>query len=71
LPGADGVSARATEEQGDNVPRLRRSDTSAPGLRRVRRGRGFQYLAPGGGAAGPADVARIRVLAAGLLGLAG
>jgi DNA topoisomerase IB len=53
------------------VPRLRRSDTSAPGLRRVRRGRGFQYLAPGGGAAGPADVARIRVLAAGLLGLAG
>ena len=44
------------------MPRLRRSDTSAPGLRRVRRGRGFQYLAPGGGAAVPADVARIRAL---------
>jgi DNA topoisomerase IB len=60
--GADGVSARATEEQGDHVPRLRRSDTSAPGLRRVRRGRGFRYLAADGDAAGPADVARIRAL---------
>jgi len=44
------------------VPRLRRSDTSAPGLRRVRRGRGFRYLAADGSAAGPADVARIRAL---------
>ena len=44
------------------MPRLRRSDTSAPGLQRVRRGRGFQYLEADGGAAGPADVARIRAL---------
>ena len=44
------------------MPRLRRSDTSAPGLRRVRRGRGFRYLAADGGPAGPADVARIRAL---------
>ena len=44
------------------MPRLRRSDTSAPGLRRVRRGRGFRYLAADGSAAGPADVARIRAL---------
>ena len=44
------------------MPRLRRSDTSAPGLRRVRRGRGFRYLAADGSAAGPADVTRIRAL---------
>jgi DNA topoisomerase I len=30
------------------VPRLRRSDCSAPGIRRRRRGRGFEYLDPGG-----------------------
>jgi len=30
------------------TPRLRRSDCSAPGLRRVRRGRGFGYLDAGG-----------------------
>lgn len=46
------------------MPRLRRSDTSAPGLRRVRQGRGFRYLGPDGGPAAPADVARIRALAA-------
>ena len=44
------------------MPRLRRSDTSAPGLRRVRQGRGFRYLAADGGAADPADVTRIRAL---------
>jgi DNA topoisomerase-1 len=30
------------------MPRLRRSDCSGPGLRRVRRGRGFSYLDPEG-----------------------
>jgi DNA topoisomerase IB len=30
------------------VPRLRRSDCSAPGIRRRGRGRGFEYLDPGG-----------------------
>jgi DNA topoisomerase I len=30
------------------VPRLRRSDCSVPGIRRRRRGRGFEYLDPGG-----------------------
>lgn len=30
------------------MPRLRRSDTSVAGLRRVPRGRGFQYLAADG-----------------------
>ena len=38
------------------MPRLRRSDTSAPGLRRVRRGRGFRYLAADGSAAAPQSV---------------
>jgi DNA topoisomerase-1 len=31
-----------------DVPRLRRSDSSRPGLRRQRRGRGFAYLDPAG-----------------------
>jgi DNA topoisomerase I len=44
------------------VPRLRRSDTSAPGLRRVRRGRGFRYLDAGGSPAAQADADRIRAL---------
>jgi DNA topoisomerase-1 len=44
------------------VPRLRRSDTSVAGLRRVRRGRGFQYLTAAGDRAGPADLARIEAL---------
>jgi DNA topoisomerase IB len=44
------------------MARLRRSDTSAPGLRRVSRGRGFQYLAPGGGRPSGADLDRIRQL---------
>ncbi len=30
------------------MPRLRRADCSGPGIRRVRRGRGFQYLEEGG-----------------------
>src|ERR1700722_19554545 len=30
------------------VPRLRRSDCSAPGIARRRRGRGFEYLDPAG-----------------------
>lgn len=44
------------------MSRLRRSDTSVPGLRRVRRGRGFQYLTASGDRAGPADLARIQSL---------
>jgi DNA topoisomerase IB len=41
---------------------LRRSDTSAAGLRRVARGRGFQYLTAEGARCEAADVARIRGL---------
>jgi DNA topoisomerase IB len=44
------------------MARLRRSDTSAPGLRRVPRGRGFQYLTPEGGRPAGADLDRIRQL---------
>lgn len=44
------------------MARLRRSDTSAPGLRRVPRGRGFQYLTPEGGRPSGADLDRIRGL---------
>jgi DNA topoisomerase I len=44
------------------VTRLRRSDTSAAGLRRVARGRGFQYLTADGARCQAADVARIRGL---------
>src|SRR5487761_1041728 len=44
------------------MPRLRRSDTSAPGLRRVRHGRGFRYLTAGGGRPAGADLDRIRQL---------
>jgi DNA topoisomerase-1 len=44
------------------VARLRRSNTSAPGLRRVLRGRGFQYLTPEGGRPTGADLDRIRQL---------
>lgn len=44
------------------MTRLRRSDTSAPGLRRVPRGRGFQYLTAGGGRPADADLHRARQL---------
>ena len=44
------------------MPRLRRSDTSAPGLRRVRHGRGFRYLTADGGRPAAADLDRIRQL---------
>jgi DNA topoisomerase I len=44
------------------VTRLRRSDTSAPGLRRMPRGRGFQYLTAAGSRPEPADLDRIRDL---------
>jgi DNA topoisomerase-1 len=44
--------------------RLRRSDCSGPGLRRVRRGRGFQYLDAGGERLrDPEDLLRIKQLA--------
>ncbi|MFC8529315.1 DNA topoisomerase IB [Nocardia sp. NPDC057227] len=42
--------------------RLRRSDPGGPGLRRVRRGKGFSYHTADGGQADPADVERIRAL---------
>jgi DNA topoisomerase-1 len=45
------------------MPRLRRSDTSASGLRRVRRGRGFHYLTAAGTRVDAADLDRIRQLA--------
>jgi DNA topoisomerase I len=44
------------------MPRLRRSDTSVAGLRRVPRGRGFQYLAADGTRPDAADLDRIRQL---------
>ena len=44
------------------MPRLRRSDTSAAGLRRIPRGRGFQYLTAAGSRPDPADLDRIRQL---------
>jgi DNA topoisomerase I len=45
-------------------PRLRRSDCSGPGLRRVRRGRGFAYLNEDGTPVRDADVLeRVRALA--------
>src|SRR3954449_6572069 len=46
------------------MPRLRRSDCSAPGLRRRRRGRGFEYLdADGARVDDPETLARIHTLA--------
>jgi DNA topoisomerase I len=44
------------------MARLRRSDTSVAGLRRVRHGRGFRYLTPDGGRPEGADLDRIRQL---------
>lgn len=46
------------------MPRLRRSRTSEPGLRRVRRGRGFAYLDESGAAISDDDTReRITALA--------
>src|SRR3982751_459694 len=46
------------------MPRLRRSDCSTPGLRRRRRGRGFEYLdADGARVDDPETLARINALA--------
>ena len=44
------------------MTRLRRSDTSAPGLRRLPRGRGFPVLHPGRFPAGSRGLDRIREL---------
>ena len=44
------------------MPRLRRSDTSGPGLRRVRHGRGFRYRTADGGPVSDADRERIQQL---------
>jgi DNA topoisomerase I len=46
------------------MPRLRRSDSSAPGIRRRRRGRGFEYVGPDGHRINdPDELGRIRSLA--------
>lgn len=45
------------------MTRLRRSELSRPGFRRVRRGRGFAYADPAGNAPDAADFQRIRALA--------
>jgi DNA topoisomerase I len=46
------------------MPRLRRSDSSLPGIRRRRRGRGFEYLGPDGvRIADPEQLLRMRTLA--------
>jgi DNA topoisomerase I len=56
--------AAATGSAPSRRARLRRSDCSGPGLRRVRRGRGFQYLtADGGPVRDPEEVLRIKQLA--------
>lgn len=58
-PAAAASAARAARR-----PRLRRSDCSAPGLRRIRRGRGFSYTdAAGAPIQDPETVLRIRRLA--------
>ena len=44
------------------MPRLRRSDTSGPGIRRIRSGKGFAYRADGGAAVDAATKARIAEL---------
>jgi DNA topoisomerase IB len=44
------------------MTRLRRSDTSAPGLRRLPHGGGFRYCVPDGSRPAPADLDRIRAL---------
>jgi DNA topoisomerase IB len=44
------------------MTRLRRSDTSAPGLRRLPHGGGFRYCVPDGSRPAPADLDRIREL---------
>jgi DNA topoisomerase-1 len=51
-------------KKGDKVARLRRSDCSAPGITRRRRGRGFSYAYPDGGrVTDPEVLDRIRALA--------
>jgi DNA topoisomerase-1 len=45
-----------TVEQHPSRARLRRSDTSGPGLRRVKRGRSFRYLDPDGEPVGDPEV---------------
>jgi DNA topoisomerase IB len=46
------------------VPRLRRTDCSTPGIRRVRAGKGFFYVdADGQRVRDPDELARIRALA--------
>lgn len=42
---------------------LRYRDDTGPGIRRLRRGRGFHYRGPRGGAVNQRDLARIRALA--------
>jgi DNA topoisomerase I len=56
------LSPAAGWQDGDGMTRLRCSDTSAAGLRRVPRGRGFQYLSAAGTRPDAADLDRIRQL---------
>jgi len=58
-PAADGAMTTVARRR-----RLRRSDCSGPGLRRIRRGRGFTYLDERGERiSDPEDLARLRELA--------
>lgn len=45
------------------MARLRHSDPSAPGIRRIRHGRGFRFLTPDGSTADAKDVTRAKSLA--------
>jgi len=58
-----GPGSAASMRRPPRTPRLRRSDCSAPGFRRVRRGRGFAYVDGGGEPiADPQTIERVRAL---------
>jgi DNA topoisomerase-1 len=58
------VSTRRRAPVSTRRPRLRRSDCSGPGVRRIRRGRGFSYVDDRGRRIdSPEEIARIRELA--------
>jgi DNA topoisomerase I len=61
-----GINARMNAEEAIEAAHeagLRYSSDTEPGIRRVRRGSGFRYVAPGGRAASARDLDRIRALA--------
>ncbi|MBV9809904.1 MAG: DNA topoisomerase IB [Solirubrobacterales bacterium] len=64
MPTRENTASRTRSAATVRRSRLRRSDCAGPGVRRVRRGRGFSYLDERGRRlASPEDLARIRELA--------